>query len=278
MSLRTLFMTAVTCSPTAAGVSAAFMLNGGDLKAAALLGGSACFAGLFHYRHVLYFLPPEKPRTEAPQRLQNIYYRFSQKTGLTANFDMVTGGTLMNAYAIPQEGRISIGDRLYRHLNREEIEFILGHEMRHLGHPDRHAARHAFHAPFVQGLMTLVSPLSIGVTSLSAAFGVMGCMVAATAAQFLVSRKLDRMIEYDCDRAAVEMTGNPEAAIRALVKLPQRDRWTIFSTHPSIHDRTQRIADSNGINPSDLLRLRLEGIGLDPATLIVRVFPGLNRA
>jgi Zn-dependent protease with chaperone function len=61
---------------------------------------------------------------------------------------------------------------------------------------------------------------------------------------------LSRRFEYAADRVAVDFTGEPEIAIKALANLhtihelpAQRDRFTgLFMTHPSLTDRVQAIA------------------------------------
>ncbi len=157
-------------------------------------------------------------------------------------------GQMANAFA--RRGNvISFTDFLLRRMSRREVNYVLGHELSHLklGHPGK-LAMAAVVSYFVA--ITGVSFLD-PFLHLSAVPRYAMIVGIITLTPYFWSRRF----EYAADAGAVEVTGDPEAAISALFKLAQLNmlpiHWSNWSekwlTHPSSLRRAQAIARKAGI-------------------------------
>lgn len=277
MSLRTIFKTAAYCSPTIAGLSATFLASGANLPLAAFMGGTALFSGLFFKRFPLMFYEPPADFVEAPQRLQNIYYKFTQKTGRKATSFMMMGkdpyfsafhyDPAENAHAYTSIGMIAIGQKLKDSLKEDEIEFLIGHEMHHLEHPDKETLHHVDKMSHVMTVNAAVSLLAcILPPSVDWPMVITGAVLTG-GSQWLLAKKMNRMVEAACDRESVKMTGNPEAAIRALWYIKRDESATpeIFSTHPKKQTRIDAIADAHAVSRGRVMELTYFNGDMKPA-------------
>jgi Zn-dependent protease with chaperone function len=157
-------------------------------------------------------------------------------------------GQMANAFA--RKGNvISFTDFLLQRMTRREVNYVLGHEMTHLklGHPGKLA-------------IAAVVSYFVAVTSVSFAEPLLHLSAVPRYALIvaivtLVPYFWSRRFEYAADAGAVEVTGDPEAAISALFKLAQLNmlpiHWSNWSekwlTHPSSLRRAQAIARKAGI-------------------------------
>jgi Zn-dependent protease with chaperone function len=152
-------------------------------------------------------------------------------------------GQMANAFA--RKGNvISFTDFLLQRMSRREVNYVLGHELSHLklGHPGKLATAAlvsyivaitgaSFLNPFIHLSTVPRYALIVGIVTLAPYFW-------------------SRRFEYAADAGAVEVTGDPEAAISALFKLAQLNmlpiHWSNWSekwlTHPSSLRRAQAIA------------------------------------
>ncbi len=247
MSLRTIFKTAVYCSPTIAGVSANFVALGATVQAAALLGGAAMVSTLFYLREAA--SAGERYRVvEASQELQDIHYRLSQKVSLASKIGIIAEtekskrcDLLKNAYADRGNFQISVGAHIHKTLSADESEFVVAHEMGHLADPDGPAKDYASTVMAMHPMMLGACLLAYFLPDNSGFLQAQNALIIGAVSQFLLNRKLSRSGEYTCDRRAVELTDNPQAAIRALEALKGKENFEILSTHPCTAKRIAAI-------------------------------------
>jgi Zn-dependent protease with chaperone function len=163
---------------------------------------------------------------------------------------IIPSGKGQTANAFARKGNvISFTDFLLQRMTRREVNYVLGHEMTHLklGHPGKLAMAAVvsyFVATTGLGFLDFFFHLSV-VPRYALIVGVV------TLAPYFCSRRF----EYAADAGAVEITGDPEAAISALFKLAQLNmlpiHWSNWSekwlTHPSSLRRAHAIARRAGI-------------------------------
>jgi Zn-dependent protease with chaperone function len=172
------------------------------------------------------------------------------------------GGRMVNAFALPGLPRASVlfTDDLLDLFSPDETAAVFAHELAHLEHFDRRrlllrvAALLALAglAAFAVPLLASHAPAHAGWITAGWALAVLVALPAGLVAH--------RGHEAESDRRAVELCGDPEALVRALVKLhtlailPRR--WSVDvergSTHPSLARRVQAIRRSSGSPPPAL--------------------------
>jgi Zn-dependent protease with chaperone function len=157
-------------------------------------------------------------------------------------------GQMANAFA--RKGNvISFTDFLLQRMSRREVNYVLGHELSHLklGHPGKLAMAAA--------VCYFVAITSVGFAQPFLHLSVVPRYALIVAIVTLGPYFWSRRFEYAADAGAVEVTGDPEAAISALFKLAQLNmlpiHWSNWSekwlTHPSSLRRAQAIARKAGI-------------------------------
>jgi heat shock protein HtpX len=149
---------------------------------------------------------------------------------------------LTNAYG--GWAQIAVTDDYGHWLHGSELDFVIGHELSHVKHKDAVKILMAVAGIFVAvGAATFVLPHMPVSWKIVFNFGVILLPLISFYA-------LSRHHEYVADRSAVEATGEPELAIRALVSLyrhsevpAEQSRLTeLFSTHPDLWRRVASIA------------------------------------
>ena len=187
----------------------------------------------------------------------------------------------LNAFATgssPENAAVAATTGLLAVMNREELEGVIGHEVSHIRNYD---IRISTIAVALASAITLLSSLGSrmiwfgggrrrsddrdnGTGLLVFLFSILSLILAPLAAT-LVQLAISRQREYLADASAVELTRNPQGMINALQKLQQsapmqqpvdaasaalyindpikkEERLTsLFSTHPSISDRIERL-------------------------------------
>lgn len=187
----------------------------------------------------------------------------------------------LNAFATgssPENAAIAATTGLLAVMNREELEGVIGHEVSHIRNYD---IRISTIAVALASAITLLSSLGSrmiwfgggrrrsddrdnGTGLLVFLFSILSLILAPLAAT-LVQLAISRQREYLADASSVELTRNPQGMINALQKLQQsapmqqpvdaasaalyindpikkEERLTsLFSTHPSISDRIERL-------------------------------------
>lgn len=187
----------------------------------------------------------------------------------------------LNAFATgssPENAAVAATTGLLAVMNREELEGVIGHEVSHIRNYD---IRISTIAVALASAITLLSSLGSrmiwfgggrrrsddrdnGTELLVFLFSILSLILAPLAAT-LVQLAISRQREYLADASSVELTRNPQGMINALQKLQQsapmqqpvdaasaalyindpikkEERLTsLFSTHPSISDRIERL-------------------------------------
>ena len=178
----------------------------------------------------------------------------------------------------PENAAVAATTGLLAVMNREELEGVIGHEVSHIRNYD---IRISTIAVALASAITLLSSLGSrmiwfgggrrrsddrdnGTGLLVFLFSILSLILAPLAAT-LVQLAISRQREYLADASSVELTRNPQGMINALQKLQQsapmqqpvdaasaalyindpikkEERLTsLFSTHPSISDRIERL-------------------------------------
>lgn len=187
----------------------------------------------------------------------------------------------LNAFATgssPENAAVAATTGLLAVMNREELEGVIGHEVSHIRNYD---IRISTIAVALASAITLLSSLGSrmiwfgggrrrsddrdnGTGLLVFLFSILSLILAPLAAT-LVQLAISRQREYLADASSVELTRNPQGMINSLQKLQQsapmqqpvdaasaalyindpikkEERLTsLFSTHPSISDRIERL-------------------------------------
>lgn len=187
----------------------------------------------------------------------------------------------LNAFATgssPENAAVAATTGLLAVMNREELEGVIGHEVSHIRNYD---IRISTIAVALASAITFLSSLGSrmiwfgggrrrsddrdnGTGLLVFLFSILSLILAPLAAT-LVQLAISRQREYLADASSVELTRNPQGMINALQKLQQsapmqqpvdaasaalyindpikkEERLTsLFSTHPSISDRIERL-------------------------------------
>ena len=193
------------------------------------------------------------------------FNRLVAAAGLAApHFELVdlTGGTFANAFAVPSLGRSAVvfTATLLQRLDADETDAICAHELAHLEYynPKRLRGQRLVSRSLVAGgaLLTLLLQ-QLTPWSASLACVVWPCVVLIALLILVHDRQKH---ETASDLRAVALTGNPEALVRALVKLhaiarvPRR--WDANlerrMSHPSLKRRIQDIRAAAGTPPAAL--------------------------
>lgn len=151
-------------------------------------------------------------------------------------------GHLTNAYGL--SNAIALTDSLGQYLTKTHIDYVMAHELAHVSL--KHGRKHLLLVLGVFLVLSLVlfrfSQYAMALLPFAEIFVIVGPLVAI----YYFSRRF----EYAADAFAVDFTGDPEAAIRALVTLhkihevpAQSDRFSeLFMTHPPLARRAAAIA------------------------------------
>jgi Zn-dependent protease with chaperone function len=174
------------------------------------------------------------------------------------------GGRWANAFALPSARRptVLLTDTLLDQFAADEIAAIFAHELAHLEHHDRARVR--------RGRVVVWAAIAVATVAIPlarAALGVEGSRLDwVWALAVLLSLALygthHRAHEAESDSRAVALSGDPEALVRALVKLhalavlprrwdPDLERQ---ATHPSLARRIQAVRAAGGVVASGLER------------------------
>jgi len=160
------------------------------------------------------------------------------------------GGRVVNAFALPSRRHPTVlfGDQLLEQLEPDEIAAIFAHEVAHLEHFDGKRLTQARFA------MWMIIGLTVGVALLgewmsSGSDLLESAWVAAVGVGLLLRGAARQKHEAESDLRALELCGDSEALVRALVKLhalarlPRR--WAVdvvrHASHPSLATRIQAI-------------------------------------
>jgi heat shock protein HtpX len=222
----------------------------------------------------------EVSEQEAPQ-LHDIVSRLAQMAGIPKPRVAIIDSAVPNALATgrnPRHAVVAVTRGLMQRLEPPEVEAVLAHELSHVIHRDvgimTMAAFFATLASFIvqMGMWGGLGGRGRRDQGNAAAFVLVVSAVVWVVSFFLI-RALSRYREYSADRGSAILTGHPAALSSALLKIsdvarrvPDRDLrevegasalWIfpafsrgslseLFSTHPSLEHRIQRLERLEG--------------------------------
>lgn len=174
---------------------------------------------------------------------------------------------LPNAFAMgaPEDSTICITDGLLEILDGRELAGVLAHEIGHIAHRDLWImgladvmSRLVSLASWVGQVLLLLNLPLVMMGMVHVPWPVVALLIFAPTLMALFQLGLSRTREHDADRAAAELTGDPEGLIRALGKLERLTGrfWeeillpgrripepSLLRTHPPTESRIRRLRD-----------------------------------
>lgn len=172
------------------------------------------------------------------------------------------GGVFANAVALPsnRQQAVVMTDTLATRLEPDEVVAILAHELAHFEYYNASRLRRLNFATLIQILAGACLPLVVRLWAPVAGTAVALAWPLVLLVVLVVRSQHRQQNETVSDLRAVDLTGNPEALVRALVKLhvlahlPRR--WAFDferqATHPSLARRIQAIRGAAGTAPAHL--------------------------
>ncbi len=171
---------------------------------------------------------------------------------------------IVNAFATGSRrlASIALTDGLLRSLSMRELQAVLAHEVAHIAQEDLRVMGLADSISRLTNLLALLGQvallISIPVLLVGAAeINWIGLLLLAASPQLalLAQLGLSRVREFDADRMAVELTGDPHGLASALAKIERVSRswraWLLpgwgnpepswLRTHPATEDRIARL-------------------------------------
>lgn len=222
-------------------------------------------------------------RAEAPE-LYNLLENLCVSRGMTMPTLRIVETEALNAFATgmnPDQYSIAVTRGLLGALDRNELESVLAHELTHIRNGD---VRLMVVATVVAGIVALVAELVFrllmrgprlvpsgprrgrrGLKGAGASIAAIAIGLAVLAVAWFLSvalrLALSRSREYLADAGAVELTGNPDAMISALLKISGRAEMPevpsgimemcienhkagiadLFASHPPIEERIRML-------------------------------------
>lgn len=208
----------------------------------------------------------------APENVQKIFDDLCRKMDFKAKLRVNHAGIKGNALAL--DDTVYVGSELVKSLSDEEIEFVLAHELSHLKAGDN-STIYLSCPPYINAMiMAAVSVMATLGTGFAKPevygqnMAVAGLFVGYYLFQKALFKTYSRVVETKTDRNAIDLTGNFEAAMRALVlispvsSISDHSAWKkIFASHPIGWQRIEdmeRYITGDGTTPrSDEARAKL---------------------
>ena len=218
---------------------------------------------------------------EAPE-LHATVDRLAQKAGIPKPRVAIVDNPVPNAFATgrsPSKALVAVHSGLMHTLNQEEIEGVISHELTHVRNWDTLImAIAAVVAGSISFIARMAFWFSLGSRSQSSRnrtspVVMIVAWILAPMAALLIQFAISRGREFAADRGAAEITGRPMALASALTKIKQSVKRRpmkeaksnpakahlyiinpflsqgiagLFSTHPSLEDRVQRLEAMRG--------------------------------
>jgi len=174
---------------------------------------------------------------------------------------------LMNAFATgrPDDALVAVSDGLLRRLDLRELAGVLAHEISHVANGDLAVMAFADLVSRIASLFSLVGQLllilslpALALAEVDVPWLAILVLLSAPTLSALTQLALSRNREYEADRGAAELTGDPAGLASALDKLEryQGRFWeqilmpgghvpdpSLLRTHPQTGERIQRLLD-----------------------------------
>ncbi|MGD8643477.1 MAG: zinc metalloprotease HtpX [Chromatiales bacterium] len=172
---------------------------------------------------------------------------------------------VMNAFTVGsrRHAAVAVSDGLLRAMNLRELAGVLAHELSHVRHNDMWVmgladmvSRLTGALSFVGLLLVLVNLPLLMFTELSISWFAILLLVLAPSISALLQLALSRTREYEADRGAVALTGDPRGLASALAKLERYPSGllerillpgrrmpdpSLLRTHPHTQARIERL-------------------------------------
>jgi len=197
-------------------------------------------------------------------------YQIAQELAARANLPVppvlyYLPSRIMNAFSVgtPANPAIGMSDALLNTLTMREIIGVLAHEISHIQHNDLRVMNYADIFSWVTSTLSLTGFLLVflslplyflGLVTIS--WFAVGVLIVAPSLMSFLQLSLSRMREFDADRQAVLLTGDPEGLAMALAKLEAYESTlfnlligrgrnapipSVLRTHPDTEDRIKRL-------------------------------------
>jgi len=214
----------------------------------------------------LYRGRPLRPE-EAP-RLYGILRELSRQAGLDWMPMLYYVPTrLMNAFTTGgrDDAAIALSDGLLRRMDLRELAGVLAHEVSHVANGDIKVMAFADLVSRITGVLSFAGQFLLLVSlpvwlfvDLDVPWIPILVLLAAPTLSAMVQLALSRNREYEADRSAVELSGDPEGLAAALQKLEyyQSSSWeqlflpgrrvpdpSLLRTHPPTEERVRRLLE-----------------------------------
>jgi len=163
---------------------------------------------------------------------------------------------LTNAYG--GQTLIAVTDDYGHWLHGSQLDFVVGHELAHVKQKDAVKT-----LVTIAGMFFALSAMTFFIPPLPMRWRIF-FNFGVILFPLMMFYALSRHREYAADRLAVEATGEPEMAIRALASLyrhaevpTERSKFAeLFSTHPGLWRRIDTIARLGGVSPEHVSDVR----------------------
>ncbi|TCT12488.1 heat shock protein HtpX [Tepidamorphus gemmatus] len=199
---------------------------------------------------------------------------------------------LPNAFATgnPEDSAICITDGLLDLLDGRELAGVLAHEVGHIANHDLWImgladvmTRLVSLASWIGQLLLIMNLPLVLAGMVHVPWHVVILLIFAPTLMALVQLGLSRTREYDADRVAAELTGDPEGLIRALSKLERKVGrfWeeillpgrripdpSLLRTHPPTESRIRRLRELTLNRPSLVPAIARHPVGMLPPTTL----------
>ena len=207
-------------------------------------------------------------RPEAAPRLYALLRELAARAGLERMPRLYYVPTrLLNAFTSGgrSDAAIAVSDGLLRRLDLRELAGVLAHEVSHVASGDTRVMALADLTSRVTGVLSLVGQVLLLINLPLVMFSEYALnwipiivMLAAPSLSALVQLALSRSREYEADRSAAALTGDPEGLAAALQKLEyMQGHWwervflpgqripdrSLLRTHPPTEERIQRLLE-----------------------------------
>lgn len=206
---------------------------------------------------------------------------------------------LMNAFATGRrdDAAIVLSAGLLRRLERRELIGVLAHELAHVANGDIQVMTFADTLSRITGLLALLGQILLILSIPSLLLGLatppllaLLVLLAAPTLSALAQLALSRNREYEADRSAAELSGDPLGLAAALDKLERQQGsfWeqmmlpgrhlpdpSLLRTHPPTRERIQRLME---LVPEELPGRALAWPLEDPRELLALLGRGGDRA
>jgi len=194
--------------------------------------------------------------SEAPQRLQNIFYKLTQKASVPQHSHinlLISEDYLEDCFVVGD--KIGIGKVAFKCLPKDQTEFVVAHEIAHMVFPDHHSIGRSFTAENSLFYSSFLAPI-FAATYIQGwpAFGFIGAYLATATAQTLMTRSVMRREEYWCDNYAVNLTENIQGAQNYFLQDTQglHNSFHPFLTHPTHYQRIDALERIREKKESDI--------------------------